>query len=48
MTVTFDERTRMKLFREGDGHIHVKVPVICEGSTDRDDIVFIYDTGAYI
>jgi predicted aspartyl protease len=48
MTITFDEKTRLKMFRHNDGHVHVWVPIVCEGSTDKDAVLFIYDTGAFI
>ena len=48
MTLTFDEKTRLKMFRHNDGHVHIWVPIICEGSTDKDAVLFIYDTGAFI
>jgi len=48
MTITFDDKTQVKMLRLKDGHVHVWVPIVCEGSTDDDSILFVYDTGAFI
>jgi len=48
MTVTFDEKTKHEFVRGKDGHIYIRVPIVCEGSSNEDLIPFIYDTGAFI
>ena len=48
MTITFDEKTQVKMLRLDDGHIHIWVPIVCEGSADDDSVLFVYDTGAFI
>jgi len=48
MNITFDERTKHEFVRGKDGHIYVRIPIVCEGSSSNDVISFIYDTGAFI
>ncbi|MCL2169728.1 MAG: hypothetical protein FWB74_06870 [Defluviitaleaceae bacterium] len=47
MTVTFNEKSRV-LFTRSKGHFYLNIQIVCEGSADRDDIEFIYDTAAFI
>jgi len=49
MTITFDEKTKIKMYRLKDGHTYISVPIVCEGRSGNDEPVpFIYDTGAFI
>jgi len=45
--IPIDKRTRIPYDRR-KGNIFIEVPVICEGSTADDTILFVYDTGAYL
>jgi hypothetical protein len=47
VTVTFDDNARLPYTRK-KGHVYIKIPIVCEGSTDSDKIHFKYDTGAYL
>jgi hypothetical protein len=42
-----DDNTRMDFIRI-KGQVYFTVQIVCEGSTDTDDIEFIYDTGAFL
>jgi hypothetical protein len=35
-------------FDRKKGQVYLPIPIVCEGSTDSDEIYFMYDTGAYI
>ena len=40
---------RMKVeYERVKGQVYVDIPIVCEGCTNLDRILFIYDTGAYI
>ena len=47
MTITFDKQSRV-LFTRVKGHFYLNIQIVCEGSTDEDEIEFIYDTAAFI
>jgi len=47
MLPEINERMRVR-YRRRKGHVYVNIPIVCEGSTDSDEIRFVYDTGAYI
>ena len=47
MTLTIDSKTRVD-YERVKGHIYLRVPIVCEGSTDLHMVDFMYDTGAYI
>ena len=42
-----NERKRVK-YERAKGQVYLDVPIVCEGSTASDTILFMYDTGAYI
>ena len=45
--IFLDKRQLIDYIRN-KGQITLKIPIVCEGSAESDEIVFIYDTGAYI
>ena len=47
MVIQIDNKTQMNYWRL-KGQVFLSVPIVCEGSTDKDKIDFIYDTGAYL
>ncbi|MCL2088403.1 MAG: hypothetical protein FWH14_02860 [Oscillospiraceae bacterium] len=47
MTIEFNEKTKIR-FNRFKGQVYLHIPIVCEGSTDSDEILFMYDTGAYL
>lgn len=47
MVINIDDKTQMNYWRL-KGQVFLSVQIVCEGSTDKDKIDFIYDTGAYL
>jgi len=45
--IPLDRRTRVPFVRR-KGQPYIKIPIVCEGSTNDDKIEFVYDTGAYL
>ena len=43
----FNEKMRVR-YERVKGQIFLRIPIICEGSTDDDEIPFMYDTGAFL
>jgi len=46
-TITIDNKIKVS-FKRLNGHAYLKLNVVCKGSTEKDTIRFIYDTGAYL
>ena len=44
---TLNRKMRLE-YNRIKGQIYLQIPIICEGSTDSDKILFMYDTGAYL
>ena len=47
LALTLENKTKVPFTRE-KGHTYLDIVIVCEGSTEKDIITFIYDTGAYL
>ena len=49
MIDSFEVNERMRVrYKRIKGQVFLRIPIICEGSTDKDTIPFMYDTGAFL
>ncbi|MCL2820125.1 MAG: hypothetical protein FWD38_04755 [Oscillospiraceae bacterium] len=46
-TLTLEHKNKVK-YKRDKGHNYINIPIVCKGSTEKDTINFIYDTGAYL
>jgi len=46
-TLTLEHKTKVQ-YKRDKGHNYLNIPLVCKGSTEKDTINFIYDTGAYL
>ena len=46
-TLTLENKTKVQYTRD-KGHNYLDIPIVCKGSTEKDTINFVYDTGAYL
>ena len=46
-TLTLENKTRVQ-FKRDKGHSYLDIVIVCKGSTEKDIIDFVYDSGAYL
>jgi len=46
-TLTLENKTKVQ-YKRDKGHNYLEIIIVCKGSTEKDIIDFIYDSGAYL